>query len=75
MVDWKIYIDSPHELALKLCHGSLDEGSGKGSGIMSSSNQGNGWGVGPWGGHSGDGVGHGGSGGADYGLNDGDGFG
>ena len=32
MVDWKIYIDSPQDLALNLCGGSLTEGDGYGSG-------------------------------------------
>ena len=32
MVDWKLYIDSPQERALKLCHGSLTERDGVGFG-------------------------------------------
>ena len=32
MVDWKIYIDSPQQRAIKLCHGSLTEGEGLGDG-------------------------------------------
>ena len=32
MVDWKIYIDSPQQRALKACKGSLIDGDGRGRG-------------------------------------------
>ena len=46
MVDWKLYIDSPLERSLVLCHGSLTEGSGIGGGYLYCGDDGCGWGYG-----------------------------
>ena len=52
MVDWKLYIDSPQERALKLCYGSLTEGNGNGYGNDTGKGYFNGYGTG-WGGGGG----------------------
>ena len=46
MVDWKLYIDSPQQRALKFCGGSLDRGGGVGTNVEAGGDDGYGWGRG-----------------------------